>query len=627
MRIARRVIAAGRHRGRRIKLVELTADDRGQGALEGAAEEARTRKPAPADLLLGNERAALSRAGLLLCLSDLLWIGQAALLAFCAASMLSAFMAEDTAVLPLLFLAASAFAFVLIGGARALCQHKAGQMARRVAATVKIRKRGEFLASIARVSPASGMPGSGQMAAYLSEQIDALGPYLTHFMPQQQRLKIVPLAIVLTVLPISWLASLILMVTGPVIPLFMALVGMRAKAASEAQQEELARMSGMLLDRLRGLVTLRLFGALSNTERDIETAGERFRNGTMNVLKIAFLSSTVLELFSALGIAFVAVYVGFSLLGDLSAGTWWGALSFGPGLFILLLAPEFFAPLRAYAAAYHDRAAGLAALSKLDALDRSLTEMAAVNRSDTAVRGTDPAAVQRPGLAQTAPVLRQAPLIDISRLQVGAQSARRLASVTFTARAGEAVILRGRSGSGKTTLIDCLLGFVDADGGHILINGFPLSDFDPAGWRRSVAWIGQSPALFHGSIRSNLELANETASGADLENALALAGASGFVSRLPKGLNTVIGEEGFGLSVGEGRRLALARAALRTDAPVLLADEPTAGLDDDTAQDVIAGLERLAEGRTVLLATHDPRVLRLSWRQIELTAGAREASA
>ncbi|MTH97571.1 thiol reductant ABC exporter subunit CydD [Roseibium sp. RKSG952] len=568
-------------------------------------------------LLKSDERKALKRAGLLLCFSDICWLPQAGLVAYAVAMLLSSVASTGTNALAAWELVACALGFLGIGAVRAVLQNVSGKLARRTADTVKTRKRAELLDAVTSASPASDLPGSGRIAAHISEQVDALGPYLANFMPQQQRLKIVPLVMLLATLPVSWLAAAILLVTGPMIPVMMALIGMGAKAASEKQQDELTRMSGVLLDKVRGLQTLRLFGALKETETEISEVGERFRNGTMDVLKIAFLSSTVLELFSAIGIAFVAVYVGFSLIGDISFGTWTSVLSFGPGLFILLLAPEFFAPLRSYAIAYHDRAAGLAAHGKLNEL---AAELYAAGHN---LRETGEARINQMSEGAGHP---GAPEIVFRQVRVGRSDAPRVAGISFRVEAGQPVILRGRSGSGKTTLIDCLLGFVAPDAGELLINGSPRSDLSREEWRRSLAWLGQEPRLFHGSILANLRLANAQATEADIAAALRLAGAEAFVRRLPKGLRTVIGEDGFGLSVGEGRRLALARAALRQEATLLLADEPTAGLDDETAADVIEGLKQLAAGRTTLVASHDPRLFELDWRQIDL-AGCRKAEA
>lgn len=285
----------------------------------------------------------LQRAGRLLVLSDVLWIAQAGLIASALASALSSLNVSNPqdVQLPVGFLMLMALLVGLVAIVRVLLQVAAQKKSRSAARHIKSRTRSELLNVAVSRSPALPFPSSGAFAVHIGEQVDLLGPYYQNYLPQETRLKLVPLAIVLVTLWFSWLAALILVVSGPMIPIFMALIGSRAKAASAERQEELTRLSGTLLDRIKGMETLRLFGAVDRTREDIRRAGDTFRVGTMRVLKIAFLSSTVLELFSALGIAFCAVYVGFSLLGEFQVGTWGAPLSYAQGLFVLLLAPEF----------------------------------------------------------------------------------------------------------------------------------------------------------------------------------------------------------------------------------------------------------------------------------------------
>ncbi|WP_420410791.1 thiol reductant ABC exporter subunit CydD [Roseibium sp.] len=564
-----------------------------------------------------DEASQLRRAGRLLAIADLFWIPQAALIAYAAASMLEPFLLsskplDSTGALMPVF--AAAVGVVMLALLRVGLQSFAMNMARRAARTVQSVARTSLLAAAAKVSPSALFPSSGAFAAHLTEQVDLLGPYYRNYLPQMMRVKIVPLVIVLAVLPISWIASIILLICGPLIPLFMALIGIRAKKASADQQDELTRLSGTLLDRIRGLETLTLFGALDRTQENVRQAGDSFRRGTMNVLKIAFLSSTVLELFSALGIAFAAVYIGFSLLGDISFGTWGVPLTYWGGLFVLLLAPEFFAPLRGFAAAYHDRAAGLAAQEKLTALTRDLPQperQVSEGASATQDGGLSaPPAIHFDGVSIS---YGERPIYEDFDLQIAS---------------GQTVLLFGPSGSGKTTLIDGILGFHSPNSGAVRINGQNLDPDFAHQLRQNTMWLGQAPKLFHGSLKANL------LRGANPENkvsddnlwaALQLAGAETLVRGLPRGLATPLGEDGFGLSVGEIRRIALARAAVRKSAALLLADEPTAGLDDETAADVISGLKKLCEGRTAVIATHNPAVLALPGQKIDLAryAGAK----
>ncbi|MES0879107.1 thiol reductant ABC exporter subunit CydD [Roseibium sp. SCP14] len=568
---------------------------------------------------LPGETKCLRRAGTLMAVSDLLWISQAALIAFALGMLLSATAGlskvppASTSIWWVSF--SSGFGIMAVALLRVLLQNRASNIARKSAREIQSRAREALLNAAIASSPAASFPASGAFAAHVTDQIDLLGPYYRNFAPQSVRLKIVPIAIVLATAVFSWLAALILLICGPLIPVFMALVGTRAKAASAAQQEELTRLGGTLLDRIRGLETLTLFGALQRTKDDIATAGERFRVGTMRVLKIAFLSSTVLELFSALGIAFCAVYVGFSLLGDIRVGTWSGALSFPVGLFVLLLAPEFFAPLRAFAAAYHDRSAGLAAQEKLESL---LNDIQAGEKvvGDWQKRPAE-TAIQANVTEVATP-----PSIEFSGVSLCLAGQPVFKDLDLNIQPGDTVLLKGESGSGKTTLLDCVLGFHVPDQGEIRIAGCPVQEV-VSQLRRNVMWLGQAPRLFHGSLKANLLMGAEDASSVKDEEiwaALKLAGADGLVGRLPQGLDTPLGEDGFGLSVGEMRRVALARAAMRKNAGILLADEPTAGLDEETAQDVINGLRQLSSERTTLIATHDPAVLNMSGRQLDMRA-------
>lgn len=560
-------------------------------------------QPVPAD------RQRLKRAGLLVAASDLLWIPQAGLIALALGTVFAALPNEPTSagfsanLIRQTIVFAACFAGLAL--VRAGLQYLGARLARQAARELQSRTRAELLAAASKTSPAEPFPSSGAFAAHISEQVDLLGPYYRNYVPQLPRLKIVPLAIVLVTLWHSWLAALILLVCGPVIPLFMALIGMRAQAASAGQQEELTRLSGVLLDRIKGLETLELFGALERTRKDVAEAGERFRKGTMSVLKIAFLSSTVLELFSALGIAFSAVFIGFTLLGDLSVGTWGQPLGYSAGLFVLLLAPEFFAPIRAYAAAYHDRAAGLAAQEKLASL---LQRPSAKGPSRCSEAFQDPAEAQA------------TPAIHVKDLKLELAGTLVFENFDLDIAPGETVFLTGRSGSGKTSLLDCLLGFHLPQSGIVQIDGSTPRQLGN-GLLQSVAWLDQTPRLFHGSLKSNLLRGTgdtQSVTDADLWGALQLAGAKELVERLPNGFATQLGEDGFGLSVGEIRRIALARAAMRKDAGLLLADEPTAALDRETAGLVIKGLEKLAVGRTTIIATHDPAVLALPGRVVEL---------
>lgn len=570
------------------------------------------------------ELKALKRAGHILSIGDLLWLVQAGLMAWCFGVFLNSHLEADggasealnTFPLGGLGLFLVALAFVAVSLLRLRLTLMSQNRAHGVALEVKTRLRRDLLAQFSRTPPAAHLPSSGEFAAHMGEQVEAVGPYLSNFFPQKIRLMIVPVGILLATACFSWLAAGILLITGPIIPFFMALIGIRAKSASEAQQAELTRMSGILMDRLRGLETLRLFGAVERSRDEIEAVGNRFRHGTMKVLRIAFLSSTVLELFSALGIAFMAVYIGFSLLGQVHMGTWGPDLAYTTGLFLLLLAPEFYSPLRAYAAAYHDRAAGLAALESLGKLEGQLLE---------AGTGTPASSeISKVGSRSTIRFASCGATLEADNLTFSQGGHCIFDRLSLMIEGGETTLVVGPSGAGKTTLFDLILGFHRPDEGRLLVGGFDLQTLDHDWWREHISWLGQAPVLFHGSLRSNLLAANANATHHELMAALELAGCEELIARLPRGLDTRIGENGFGLSIGEQRRVALARASLRQDAFLILADEPTAGLDRETADKVIAGLEHLAKGKTLLVATHDEALLKRDFKRLEILPNASE---
>lgn len=429
---------------------------------------------------------------------------------------------------------------------------------------------------------------SGRAASALAEQAEAVLPWLVRYQPARMRTMLAPPAIALVVLYFSWTAALILVLAAPLIPIFMAVIGWRAKAASEAQLQVIGGMSGFLLDRLRGLSTLRALRAVDATAQRVRDTAESVRASTMRVLRIAFLSSTALELFSALGVGLVAVYVGFHLLGEIGPGSWGVRLSLAEGLFILLLAPAFFEPLRELAAVWHDKASGEAALKELEQLQHAglaLPGALAPQCKLRAGRASVAPSVDIEGLVFQHP--GEAPLFDGEDLYV---------------RAGEHVALVGPSGSGKTTLLSVIAGLAPANGGAVRIGGVQLDAQSAADLRARMAWIGQKPHVFSGSVRGNVSLERDGIDSEAVGAAVRRAGL-GHVAHATPGDS--LGEGGLGLSGGELVRLALARAVCAPHAGLLLADEPTAHLDRDTAAGVIDALVELAQGRTLIVATHD----------------------
>ena len=550
-----------------------------------------TQTPQPADApSLGSDPRRIAGLGLHVAAS-LLWLPQAALLALALQRL-----ADGGGMAQV---QAPALGLLALGLLRAGCESTALRLLFRSARQQVTGLRAGLAAALARRSPwDAARPSSGYAASAMAEQAEAVLPQLLRYEPAQWRVRVVPLAILAVVLPLSWVAALVLLVAAPLIPLFMALVGWRAKAASEAQLAGMGDMNAFLLDRLRGLATLRALGAVEATALRLRSSAENLRERTMAVLRVAFLSSAVLELFSALGVAMLAVYIGFHLLGELSFGAWGGRLSLGQGLFILLLAPAFFEPLRELSAAWHDRAAGSAARTSIENLSAGGTSMVggascASEASAAAVRlHIEALGFRHAGAA--------APVLDGFDLQVAA---------------GEHVALLGDSGSGKSSLLALIAGLMPAQSGCIRVDGVTLQPDTAGGLRARMAWIAQTPHVFAGSVWHNVALGRPGVAATDATDALQGA-ALGQTARAQVG--RLMGEGGVGLSGGELVRLALARAAVQYGAGLILADEPTAHLDRATADAVTDALLHLARGKTLLVATHDPALAARLQRTVRL---------
>lgn len=476
--------------------------------------------------------------------------------------------------------------------------------------------RAQAVQSLAAGSPLDrSRAHSGEAASMLAEQAEALVPYLVRYQPARWRAMVVPLVILCAVAAFSWVAALVLLIAAPLIPIFMAVVGWRAKAASEAQMVEMGGMNAFLLDRLRGLATLRALGAVDATAQRLGDAAQSLRRRTMAVLRIAFLSSAVLELFSALGVAMVAAYVGFHLLGTLGFGTWGRQLSLGEGLFVLLLAPAFFEPLRELSAVWHDRAAGEAARESLDRLQRHSLPLPGAN-----------------AVLTRAPVGGKGAALALHQLHfswpgkpAGAQEGQQVFDgFELRVAAGEHVALSGPSGCGKTVLLSLIAGLIPASRGDIVIGGVTLGEHTAAGLRQRMAWMGQAPHVFAGSVQANVALGRAGVEAPQVTAAMRLAALEPVAQAHP---GAALGEGGSGLSGGEAVRLALARIAVHAQADLLLVDEPTAHLDTETAERVADALVTLARGKTLIVATHDPVLAARMHRTVHLGKETMEQAA
>ena len=420
---------------------------------------------------------------------------------------------------------------------------------------------------------------SGELANTVVTGIDALEAYYARYLPNMSLTALVPLSILVFVLPQDWISGLVLLGTAPLIPIFMMLIGKGTESLNQQQWQLLARMSARFLDSLQGLTTLKLFGASRNEAEVVAALTEDYRIGTMKVLRVAFLSSVVLEFLSTLSIAMVAVFIGFRLF--------YGEMAFFNGFFVLLLAPEFYLPLRNMGTYYHARMEAIgAAQSLLRLLDTPVPPHA---RATGGTRRLDGDAVQ---IRFDAVTVRHAddlpPALD---------------GVSFAAPPRGLTALVGASGAGKSTALHALMALVRPQAGQILVNDVPLDTLDLADWLRQVAWVPQRPHVFEGTVRDNIALGQPQTPQDAVERAARAAQAHDFIAALPQGYDTPLGERGLGLSGGQVQRLALARALLKPARLVLL-DEATAQLDATTQAAVTEAILALARERCVLLAAH-----------------------
>ncbi|MFD3805420.1 thiol reductant ABC exporter subunit CydD [Streptomyces sp. NPDC058611] len=492
---------------------------------------------------------------------------------------------------PLLLLAAVALGRALVAWLTELAAHRAG-------AAVKSELRGQLLERAADLGPGRiDKQRTGSLVALATRGVDALDDYFSRYLPQLGLAVVVPVAVLARIITEDWVSAAIIVVTLPLIPLFMILIGMATQSRMDRQWRMLSRLSGHFLDVVAGLPTLKVFGRAKAQAESIRAITDDYRRATMRTLRIAFLSSFALELLATLSVALVAVTIGMRLVH--------GELDLYTGLVILILAPEAYLPLRQVGAQYHAAAEGLAAAEQI---------FEVLERSDA-----------HPGGGALLPA--GAPLrieIDGVAVRYEGRGEDSPGPVSLTVGPGEVVALTGLSGAGKSTLLQVLLGFVEPTVGRVRVAGVDLAELSRAQWRERIAWVPQRPHLFAGTIAENVRLARPEASEADVAEALHNAGAAEFVAALPLGVRTALGEGGAGLSAGQRQRLALARAFL-ADRPVLLLDEPTAALDGETEAAVVDAVRRLAAGRTVLLVVHRPALLAVADRVVPMAAAGAPA--
>ncbi len=552
--------------------------------------------PLTLETLVAPVRSRLRLAGLATSASGVLLIAQAGLIALLAQHVLAEHRPMQTLWWPLAALLGVGLARAGLAWASRTLADDAVQALRhglRLGVFARMQARGPLWLRRQR---------SGALSELTGTHIDALDGYVGGFLLARMEMVWVPLALLAAVFCVDRVVGTVLLLTLPLIPVFMALVGWGAQAASDRQLQAMARMGAHFADRLRGLGLIRLYGQASAALAGIAQAAQGVREGSLKVLRIAFLSSAVLEFFASMGVAMVALYLGLTYLGMLELRS--APLDLAAGLFCLLLAPEVYAPLRRLAAHYHDRAGALAAL---DGINRALAV-------DDTAPAPPPHADARPAPALAPALLR---VRDLRLRHAGAGRAA-VQGLSFDLAPGQHLALAGPSGCGKSTLLEALAGWLPPEAGLIQ---------HATGLR--IGYAPQRPHLFAGTIADNLRIAAPQASPAQLQAAAEAAQVLHFARALPDGLDTRIGEGGFGLSGGQARRVALARALLQ-DPQLLLLDEPTAFLDADTETALLEALLRFGQGRALLVATHSAAVIerlgQVLWLGDDRTPGVRRAA-
>ncbi|MEZ9550064.1 thiol reductant ABC exporter subunit CydD [Vibrio breoganii] len=447
---------------------------------------------------------------------------------------------------------------------------------------VRIYIRGLVVDKMRRLGPGH-IKGktAGAWGTMLIEQVEEMQDFFAKYLPQMALSALVPFMILVVVFPLNWVSGLIFLITAPLIPFFMALVGKKAADANRKNFKALQRLSGHFYDRLQAMTTIRLFDRARDEKEQLHAASEVFRERTMSVLKIAFLSSAVLEFFTSISIALTAVYFGFTFIGELNFGHYGTSVTLFTGLFILILAPEFYQPLRDLGTFYHAKQQAIgAAESIVDFLNieepkQESNKQVITSEENCVITASDLIVTNTEGKVLVGPV-------------------------SFTLETGKKTALVGPSGAGKTSIMNALLGFLPYQG-SLTINGTELSEVDLNSYRSIVSWVGQNPLLVHGTIAENLNLAEKTFSTQELQDKIKQAHADEFIDKL--GLDHAIADRSGGLSVGQAQRIALARALLQ-DGQFWLLDEPTASLDARSESLINESLQSALVNKTALMVTH-----------------------
>lgn len=501
---------------------------------------------------------------------------------------------QNTAQLsiPLLLLLVTILGRALLTWIKELCAQES-------AIRVKTELRERLFAHLLQLGPAfAHHEQTGELVATLNDGVEHMDAYISRYLPQIYLSAGIPLLIFIYLLSVDWISATLLFITAPIIPLMMILVGRIAEEHTQKQWLDLSRMSAHFLDAIQGLPTLKIFGRSQEEGNRIRAVSETFRQSTMKVLRVAFLSGMVLEFMAAMAIALVAVMLGIRLLNQ--------DISFEKALLVLLLAPEFYRPLRDLGTHRHAGMEGKAAAQRInEILNTPLqlqNEPATAVTTTTAISDTQPSSSRSSHSSHSSKERVAIEFTNVGYSYPGTPHPA-LDGINLTLPVASCTALVGRSGAGKSTLVNVLLRFMDNQSGAITVNGLPIHELSLAKWRELIALVPQRPYLFYGSVEDNIRMARPTATQRELEAAAELAGAAEFITQLPQGYTTPLGERGARLSMGQAQRISIARAFLK-DAPLLILDEPTSSLDPRSEALIQQALEQLMHERTVLVIAH-----------------------
>ena len=481
---------------------------------------------------------------------------------------------------------------------------------KQLAVRVKTDIRARLARHILQLGPGyAAEERSGELANTLTAGVEALDAWFSQYLPQVALAVIMPLTILVAVFPNDLLSGVVLLLTAPLIPFFMVLIGSAAESLTQKQWTTLSRLAAHFLDVIQGLPTLKRFGRARDQLRIIARISDDYRKTTMSVLRVAFLSALALEMLATLSVAVIAVEIGIRVMQ--------GHMDFLSAFFILILAPDFYQPLRLLGSRFHAGMEGVAAANRIfSILEKQPSFSAPTAQVNPHPRSSSPAA---PPLDQT---LSADFRIRFQGVSVSYQEGQRqaLQNIDLDIAKGQRIALVGPSGAGKSTIAHLLMRFIEPTAGRILIDDHPLDAIDPRAWRRHIAWMPQRPYLFNMSIADNIRLGQPDAGMDAVIRAAQQAFAHDFIQTLPQGYDAIAGERGARLSGGQAQRIALARAFLR-DAPIIILDEPTANLDPDAEEQIQRAIQALIAGRTALIIAHRLHTIRTADRILVMQQG------